>query len=99
MMRDRNGKPVAVVDKKYLEERLKVYGATLTRTEGFYDAVYVWCMATSDYMGSSITDENHLALYVRDYIDDKDGNPTRPFDEFYINCIAKGIDIPWEDMI
>ena len=50
-------------------------------------------------MGSSIADEVHLALYVKDYIDDKDGNPTRAFDEFYINCIAKGIDFPWQDLI
>ena len=37
--------------------------------------------------------------YVKDYIDDPDGNPTRAFDEFYVNCIAKGIDIPWGDVI
>lgn len=99
MMRDRNGKKMQAPEKKQLDDTLKNYGIELERNKGYYDALYVWCMAKSDYMGSSITDEVHLALFVKDYIDDKDGNPTRAFDEFYINCIAKGVDIPWEDMI
>ncbi len=99
MMRDRNGKKLQVPEKKQLDDILKNYGIELERNKGYYDALYVWCMAKSDYMGSSITDEVHLALFVKDYIDDRDGNFTRAFDEFYINCIAKGVDIPWEDMI
>ena len=99
MMRDRNGNKQAVPEKKQLDDTLKKYGIELERNKGYYDSLYVWCMAKSDYMGSSIADEVHLALYVKDYIDDKDGNPTRAFDEFYINCIAKGIDFPWQDLI
>ena len=99
MMRDRNGKKVSVPEKKTLDDLLKTYGIEIERSKGYYDPLYVWCMAKSDYMGSSISDEPHLALYVKDYIDDKDGNKTRAFDEFYINCIAKGVDIPWEDVI
>ena len=99
MMRDLNGKKVQPVDKQRLDNALQANNATLKRTEGYYDPMYVWCMATSDYLGSSITDEMHLARFVHDYIDDPDGNPTRAFDEFYINCLAMGIDIPWEDMI
>ena len=99
MMRDREGKKVQLVDKKTVDEKLKTYGVELKRTEGYYDPQYVWCMAKADYFGSSITDEIRMAMFVRDYIDDPDGNSTRPFDEFYINCIAKGVDIPWEDMI
>ena len=99
MMRDRLDRKVKLVDKKRFDELMKIYGIELKRTEGFYDGVYVWCMATSDYLGSSVIDEQHLAMYVRDYIDDIDGNPTRAFDEFYINCVAKGVDIPWIDLI
>lgn len=99
MMRDRNGKRGSVIEKAKFDDMMESYGVRLNRTEGYYDGIYVWCMAKSDYMGSSITDEQHLALYVKDYIDDIDGNPTRAFDEFYINCIAKGVDIPWYDVI
>lgn len=99
MMKTKDGKSVKLEEKKTLDEILKNYGVSLKRTGGYYDPVYVWCMAKADYYGSSIVDEGKLAMFVRDYIDDPDGNETRAFDEFYINCMAKGIDIPWEDMI
>lgn len=99
MMRDRNGNKSTPVEKRQVDEVFKKFGIEIKRSEGYYDSVYVWNMAMSDYLGSSITDEMHLALFVKDYIDDRDGNETRAFDEFYINCMAKGVDIPWEDMI
>ena len=99
MMRDLNGKKVQPIDKQRLDNALQANNATLKRNEGYYDGMYAWCMATSDYLGSSIADEMRLARFVKDYVDDPDGNPTRAFDEFYVNCLAKGIDIPWEDMI
>ena len=99
MMKDRDGKKVQMIDKKKVDELLDAYGVKLKRTEGYYDPVYVYLMAKSDYFGSSITDEIRMAYFVKDYIDDPDGNDSRAFDEFYINCMAKGIDIPWEDII
>ena len=99
MMKDRKGARVALPDKKQFDSVLASHGVTLERNEGFYDGLYVWCMARADYFGSSIVDDLHMARFVGDYVNDPDGNPTRAFDEFYINCVAKGIDIPWEDMI
>lgn len=99
MMEDRDGRKGMLLDKKKFDETMKNYGVTLKRKDGFYDGPYVWAMARSDYYGTSLLDDQHIALFVRDYIDDVDGNPTRAFDEFYINCVSKGIDIPWEDLI
>lgn len=99
MMKDRKGNKVSAPEAKQLEEKLRTYGITLERTKGYYDPAFVWAMATADYMGSSISDDLHLAKFVKDYIDDIDGSETRPFDEFYVKTIALGIDIPWEDMI
>lgn len=99
MMRNRKNERQEVPKKEWLDNVLNSFNVKLERNEGYYDAIYVWCMAKSDYLGSSINDDQHLALYVKDYIDDIDGNPTRAFDEFMANCIAKGIDVPWEDMI
>lgn len=99
MMEDRNGKKVNLPEKKQVDEILKTHGVTLRANGGYYDSVYVWCMARADYFGSSIVDDMHMARYVGDYINDPDGNPTRAFDEFYVNCVAKGVDIPWEDLI
>ena len=99
MMRNRKNERQEVPKKEWLDNVLNSFNVKLERNEGYYDVIYVWCMAKSDYLGSSIKDDQHLALYVKDYIDDIDGNPTRAFDEFMANCIAKGIDVPWEDMI
>lgn len=99
MMRDAKDNKIPVPEKKKVDEKLNSYGVELERDKGYYDPIYVWCMAKSDYLGSSLRDEEQLAKFVKDYIDDPDGNPTRAFDEFYINCVAKGIDIPWGDMI
>lgn len=99
MMRSRDGKKINPISRQELDDKLNAYGVQLKRNEGYYDAIYVWCMAMSDYFGSSITDEIRLAMFVKDYTDDPDGNPTRAFDEFVANCMAKGVDIPWEDMI
>lgn len=99
MMKDRNGKPVNLPDKKQIDGILETHGVKIERSEGYYDPVYVWAMARSDFFGSSIADDMHMARFVKDYIDDRDGNPTRAFDEFMINCVAKGVDVPWEDMI
>lgn len=99
LMEDKRGNAGTALDKKQFDEMMKAYGIKLNRNEGYYDGPYVWAMAKSDYLGSSIIDDQHLAMFVKDYIDDIDGNPTRAFDEFYINCIAKGIDIPWQDVI
>lgn len=99
MMRDRKGEKVKTPEVKQVEEKMKAYGIELENRKGHYDCAYVYAMALADYWGSSIADEAHLVKYIKDYLDDVDGNPTRAFDEFYINCIAKGVDFPWEDLI
>ena len=98
MMTMRDGGRVKAVDKDVFEERMKANGVTLQNDMG-YDGPYVWCMATADYLGSSVPDEAHLAKYVKDYADDPDGSPTRAFDEFYAKTLALGIPIIWEEII
>lgn len=98
MMEDRNGQKISPWDKKRTEEVLKTYGIELKNNKG-HNAAYVMNMAIADYYGSSITDERHLALFVKDYLDDGDGSPTRAFDEFYIKTVALGIPIFWDEMM
>ena len=98
MMETRTGEMMRPVEKSVFEEKMRTNGVTLQNDKG-YDGAYVWCMATSDYMGSSIVDEAHLAKFVKDYQDDPDGSPTRAFDEFYAKTMALGIPIVWEDVL
>ena len=98
MMETRTGEKMRPVEKSVFDEKMRTNGVTLKNDKG-YDGVYVWCMATSDYLGSSITDEAHLAKFVKDYMDDPDGSPTRAFDEFYAKTMALDIPIVWEDVL
>jgi hypothetical protein len=64
-----------------------------------YDAVYIANMAKADFIGSSIPDEAHLILYVKDVTTDPDAYDGMPFTRFYADCIGSGTSIPWEDVI
>ena len=84
--------------KDKVDEFLKRYGIKL-ENDVAYDSVYVLHMAKSDYMKSSISDEAHLAMFVKDYLDDEDGYPEIAFTRFYADCIGKGEVLLWEDVI
>ena len=64
--------------------------------EGLYE---VSNMGKADYLKSSIPDDTHLALFVKDYIDDPDGYDGLPFTRFYADCIGSGTPIMWENML
>lgn len=98
MMRDRSGKKIPVKTKEQVEALLKTFGIILDKDRG-YDAVYVAHMGIADYLGSSVPDEAHLAKYVKDVIDDKDGYDGMPFTRFYADCIGSGTPIIWADMM
>lgn len=90
--------PVEYMPKDKVDEFLKKYGIKL-ENDVAYDSVYVLHMAKSDYMKSSISDEAHLAMFVKDYLDDEDGYPEIAFTRFYADCIGKGEVLLWEDVI
>ena len=97
---DSSGKPVKVqtLSKGNVDELLKRYGVTLKNKFG-YDYVFAANMCKADYFGSSVPDEQHHALFVKDYVDDPDGYPELPFTRFYGDCIGTGKAIPWEDLL
>ncbi len=89
---------ISSYDKDFVDDMLKRYGIKLENKFG-YDYVFVANMAKADYLGSSITDEQHLAMFIKDYVDDKDGYPELPFTRFYADCVGSGVPISWEDML
>ena len=96
-MKDRSGSKVSLT-KTEADDILSRYGVTLEHNKA-YDYVYVMAMAKADYYGSSIADDSHLAMFVKDYIDDPDGYDGLAFTRFYADCIGKGTPILWEDML
>lgn len=87
-----NREPVKTLSKKDVDDILSRHGVTLNNKIG-YDYVFAANMCKSDYLGSSISDETHLALFVKDYVDDPDGYEELPFTRFYGDCIGTGTPI------
>lgn len=97
-MRDMNGNKVAMRSKEQIDNLFRSRGIELKNNKG-YDAVFSFHMCISDYLGSSVVDEMHTLLYVKDTLDDKDGYDGIVFDRFIADCNAKGEPIIWSDMI
>ena len=64
-----------------------------------YDYVFVATMCKADYLGSSIKDENHLALYVKDTIDDVDASNETTFRRWLATMIGNGMPIDWDELL
>ena len=64
-----------------------------------YDAAYVMSMAMSDFLGSSLPNEQYLAMFVKDYVDDVDQVDGFIFNRFYADCIINGNPIDWTEML
>lgn len=89
---------INVWSKDEVDNVLKKYNIKLDNSVG-YDYVFVANMCRADYLGSSITDEGHVAMFIKDYVDDPDGYDGLPFTRFYADCIGSGKPIMWEDML
>lgn len=94
----KDGEQLEPVQQENLDEMLEEYNIHISEGQ-LSDALYVVNMAKADYWESSITDEEHLAKYVKDYIDDEDGYDGIAFNRFIADCARKGIVIPWADMV
>ena len=86
------------VSKEKVDDILNKYSIKLDNNE-LYDYVYVYNMGYNDFLGSSIIDEKHLAMYVKDVIDDKDGYDGIIFNRWYADTVCIGIPIEWDDML
>ena len=91
-------KPLDPMKKEEIDELLKKQGIRLERDAG-HDCVYVANMCKADYLKSSVSDHAHLAMFVKDYIDDPDGYDGLPFTRFYADCIGSGTPIDWAAML
>lgn len=90
--------PIEPWSKEQVEELLAKHNIKLENNTG-YDFVYVANMGKADYLKSSIPDEQHIALYVKDVIDDPDNEGGNVFRKYYVDCVAKGEPIEWEDIL
>lgn len=89
---------IPMMSKEDLDSLFRRNGVDPSEFMG-YDAVYVFHMAKADFFGSSIMDEPHLVMYVKDYLNDPDGYDEVAMTRYYADCIGKGEMPIWEDCI
>lgn len=87
--------PMTVDD---VDDLLKSHGVTLEKNV-LLDYVYVANMAKSDFWKSSIEDEQHMALYIKDVIDDKDAGDGTVMRRWVASMVANGDPIDWFVMV
>ena len=90
--------PIDAMSKEQAEELLTKHGIKLEKNIG-YNFVYVLNMAIADYYKSSIKEEKDLAQFVKDTIDDVDGNPDNIFRKWLVCMDGDGEVIDWEEII
>lgn len=91
-------KSIEPMTKSEVMELLKRYGVTLEH-DCMYDSTYVANMLMSDMYKSSIPDEQHLALGIKDLIDDVDQRDGYLFVRWYCNVLFNGNPIDWSTLI
>jgi hypothetical protein len=96
-----NGKKVKLTPYSIeeVDELLKKYNINLINKHTMYDYVYVANMCKADFLNDSIPDEEHLAKYIKNVIDDVDGYDGIVFNRWYADMCKKGIPINWKEMI
>ncbi|ASM66449.1 DUF7841 family protein [Bacteroides caccae] len=86
------------ISKEKVDELLTRYGIKLENNV-LYDYVYVANMGKADFLKSSIPDEAHLALYIKDTIDDSDAPDGTTMRRWYATMIAAGEPVEWDEML
>ena len=81
-----------------LEKALSRYKVDIP-SECLYDAAYLASMVDADFFGSSIEDDKHMMLYIKDVLCDPDGYDGIVFCRYLAVCSAKGCVIFWDRML
>ena len=84
--------------KEAVDELLKINGVELENNTG-YDHVYVANMCKADNFNGSVPDEAHLAMYVREIIDDADAGDGEIMRCWYAKVVSRGEVIDWEELV
>lgn len=85
-------------DKDKVDELLNKQGVKLEHGQ-LHDYVFVCNMGRSDYWKSSIADEAHLALYIKDVVDDPDQADGFIFNRWLSDRLFNGEPIDWGELV
>ena len=89
---------IEMKSKDEIDELLKTHGITLNKNKG-YDYVYVANMCYADFYKSSIEDDRHVAMFVKDMVDDYDQPSGFIFNRWIADMDGSETPIEWEDFL
>ena len=100
MYKNVNGKRqyIQPYTKEQVDNLLKQNNIQLERGK-LYDSVYLANMVKADFLGSSIPNEQYLAKYVKDVLDDADAEDGFVFNRFYSDTIFNSNPVDWDEML
>ena len=100
MYKNVNGKRqyIQPYTKEQVDNLLKQNNIQLERGK-LYDSVYLANMVKADFLGSSIPNEQYLAKYVKDVLDDADAEDGFVFNRFYSDTIFNSNPVDWAEML
>lgn len=90
--------PIEPISKDRVDELLLMYGVKLENNV-MYDYVYWANQCKADLFKSSVSDDQHLAMYVKDMVDDSDAPDGMAMCMWYAKMVRSGCPIDWEEMI
>lgn len=89
---------IDAMSKDEVDEMLRTHGISLDHARG-YDYVYVANMCVADFYKSSVPDEAHFAMYIKDVIDDPDALEGNIFNRWLSDMDSSGEPVEWEDLL
>lgn len=89
---------VEIMTKEQVDALLAKYNVNLENNVD-YDYIYVANMAKADVYKSSIPDEQHLAMYIKDIVDDVDAGDGEIMREWDAKMTSRGIAVEWDDIL
>lgn len=93
----KGGKQLQVIPKQNVDMLLDNYNISVDKSS--WDYVYIANMCKADFYGSSIDSEKHLAMYIKDLMDDEDGYDGLVFNRWYADMVKLGVHIKWDEMM
>ena len=87
-----------IMTKEQVDALLAKYNVNLENNVD-YDYIYVANMAKADVYKSSIPDEQHLAMYIKDIVDDVDAGDGEIMREWDAKMTSRGIAVEWDDIL
>lgn len=89
---------VEVMQKDSVDTLMSRFGLKLDNAVG-YDSAYVATAAMADHWRGSLEDERHLALHIKEVVDDCDQADGFIMHRWYSDMIRKGMPVMWEDFM